>query len=83
MVTPAMFARAADALAAQVKPRDLEAGSLLPPVDEMRDTSAAIAEAVVREARDSGVGRQIEDKDIAREVANTMWDPVYPRLKAV
>jgi len=77
IVTDAMFAAAADALAAEVHTDDLAAGSLFPPVRDIRRVTARVAEAVVKEARDSGVGRQLADADIPEAVTGAMWNPVY------
>ena len=76
-VTDGMFAVAAQRLADEVKASDLASGNLFPPAQEIRRVSARIAEAVVREARESGVGRAIPDQDIPRRVAAAMWDPTY------
>jgi malic enzyme len=81
-VTEAMFAAAARQLADEVRPDDLAAGMLFPPIAEIRRVTARIAEAVVREARDSGVGRPIADEDISRAVATAMWDPEYLPMDA-
>jgi malic enzyme len=80
-VTDAMFAAAARQLADEVHAEDLEAGMLFPPIAAIRRVTARIAEAVVREARDSGVGRVIPDEDVPAAVAAAMWDPAYPALE--
>jgi malic enzyme len=80
-VTDAMFAAAARQLADEVHAEDLAAGMLFPPISAIRRVTARIAEAVVREARDSGVGRPIPDGDIPAVVAAAMWDPAYPALE--
>jgi malic enzyme len=82
-VTEAMFAAAARALAAEVHDADLEAGSLFPPVGQLRWVTAAVASAVVRAARDCGVGRAIEDERVEDEVAEAMWEPSYVPLEPV
>ncbi len=76
-VTDGMFAVAAQRLADEVKASDLATGSLFPSAHEIRRVSARIAEAVVAEARDSGVGREIRDEEIPQAVAAAMWDPAY------
>jgi malic enzyme len=76
-VTDSMFATAATRLAEEIRPEDLESGSLFPPIREIRRVTAAIAESVVREARDVGVGRAIADDAIPAAVAEAMWNPVY------
>ena len=88
-VTDAMFAAAAEQLADAVGPDDLASGSLFPRVRELRRVSARIAEAVVRTARDEGVGRPIPEAEIEAAVADAMWEPAYvpivaaPRHEAV
>jgi malic enzyme len=72
-----MFAVAAAALAEQVGPEDLAEGSLFPPVHELRRVTARIAEAVVAQARDEGVGRPLADEAIRPSVQRAMWDPAY------
>ena len=76
-VTDGMFAVAAQRLADEVKESDLASGSLFPFTHEIRRISARIAEAVVAEARNAGVGRQIPDAEIPKAVAAMMWDPAY------
>jgi malic enzyme len=77
-VTDGMFQVAADRLAMEVREDDLAEGSLFPKVRELRRVTAAIAEAVVREAISSGVaGRVIEDGKIHETVRQAMWDPAY------
>ena len=82
-VTDGMFEVAADTLATQVAPRDLSQGMLFPSVTALRDTAARIAIAVVREARDAGVGREIDDDEISGVVAAAMWEPAYPEMTAL
>jgi malate dehydrogenase (oxaloacetate-decarboxylating) len=76
-VTDGMFAVAAQKLADEVKASDLASGSLFPSATEIRRVSQRIAEAVVAEARNSGVGRQIPDAEIPKAVAAMIWDPAY------
>jgi malic enzyme len=76
-VTEGMFAAAAERLADQLRADDLAAGSLFPPISALRRVTARIAEAVVREARESGVGRAVPDEEIPALVASAMWEPVY------
>lgn len=76
-VTDGMFAVAAQRLADEVSAADLESGSLFPSTRDIRRVSARIAEAVVAEARDSGVGRPIPDDAIPLAVAAATWNPAY------
>jgi len=77
-VTDAMFTAAAECLTRETSDDDLLAGCLFPPVRRLRDVAARIAEAVVREARDSGVGRSIPDEQISGAVRAEMWSPGDP-----
>ncbi len=79
-ITDGMFAAAAETLAAEVADADLQAGALYPPIAALRRVTARVAEAVVREARDRGLGRPFSDAEIPASVAAFMWDPVYPVL---
>jgi len=79
-VTDGMFAVAADRLASEVRDEDLAAGSLFPSQSEIRRVEAAIAEAVVKAARDEGVGKAIPDDAIPAAVRSRMWDPRHPTV---
>ncbi|HSB21343.1 MAG TPA: NAD-dependent malic enzyme [Anaeromyxobacteraceae bacterium] len=78
-VTDGMFAAAADRLAAEIRDADLAAGSLFPPPSDLRRVQVAIAEAVVKAAREDGVGAPIPDDAIPEAVRSRMWDPCYRR----
>ena len=79
-VTDGMFRAAAERLAEEVRPEDLEAGALYPPVPALRRVTARIAEAVVRQARADGVAGDAGSEDVGRLVAEAMWEPAYVRL---
>jgi len=81
-VTDSMFTAAADRLAGVLSEADLAAGQLFPRVRDLRRVTAAIAEAVIREARDCGAGKAVPDAQIPELVATAMWTPEYPRLVA-
>jgi malate dehydrogenase (oxaloacetate-decarboxylating) len=76
-VNDQMFRAAAECLATQVSDEDLAAGTLYPRVRDLRRVSTRIAEAVAREARESGVGRPLADDAISRAVKEAQWEPVY------
>jgi malic enzyme len=79
-VTTGMFTAAARRLAENVHAGELEVGSLFPPTARIREVTASVAEAVVKEARNSGVaGRSIADEDIPAAIAQAMWHPAYLR----
>jgi malate dehydrogenase (oxaloacetate-decarboxylating) len=80
-VSDGMCRVAAECLADQVSRTDLDAGVLFPPIRELRRVATRIAEAVVREARDTGLGRPLPDEMIADAVAGAQWDPRYPLLE--
>jgi malic enzyme len=80
-VTDAMFAAAAEALAAAVTEADIGAGALYPSTSSLRAVTVKVAEAVTREARDRGQGRPLTDQEIPGAVAAAMWDPEYPELR--
>ncbi|OPF83907.1 NAD-dependent malic enzyme [Streptomyces antioxidans] len=74
-VTAAMLLAAAQAVADQV---DLTqpGASLLPPVENLRESSAMTATAVVKAAVGEGVATS-KPADPARAVRQAMWEPVY------
>jgi malate dehydrogenase (oxaloacetate-decarboxylating) len=82
-VNEGMCRVAAEALADQVSREDLAAGTLFPPIRDLRRVAARIAEAVVREARDTGLGRKLPDEAISDAVSAAQWDPRYPALEPV
>jgi hypothetical protein len=47
---------------------------------DLRRVTVRVAEAVVREARDGGLGRPFTDAEIPEAVAAAMWAPDYPEL---
>ncbi|MGW2647514.1 NAD-dependent malic enzyme [Streptomyces sp. NPDC001393] len=74
-VTAGMLLAAAQAVANQVDPSGPGA-SLLPPVDNLRESSAITATAVVKAALDDGVATS-KPVDTAEAVREAMWQPVY------
>jgi malate dehydrogenase (oxaloacetate-decarboxylating) len=82
-ITESMFTAAAARLADLVRAEDLAAGSLFPPIADLRAVTAEIAVAVAREARNAGVGQPLEDAEMEGVVRASMWEPVYPVLEPV
>jgi malate dehydrogenase (oxaloacetate-decarboxylating) len=76
-VTDGMCLAAAQCLARLVTDADLDAGSLYPPIRDLRQVAGRIAESVVRAARDEGVGRKLDDSEIPQAVAAARWEPHY------
>jgi malic enzyme len=81
-VSDAMFRVAAETLAQQVSDEDLAAGTLFPRLRDLRKITHTVACAVVKQAREEGVGRPIDDAEIPDVVRKAMWTPDYPRLEA-
>jgi malate dehydrogenase (oxaloacetate-decarboxylating) len=82
-ITDGMFAAAARRLAEEIRDDDLQAGSLFPPVEDLRRVTSGIAEAVAQQAVRDGVGRDLTVPAIAAAVADAMWMPAYPRYVPV
>lgn len=74
-VTDGMLLAAAEAVASQVNPQDLGA-SLLPPVDNLRASSATVAVAVAKQAVKNGVATK-HSNNWVQSVQDAMWQAVY------
>jgi malate dehydrogenase (oxaloacetate-decarboxylating) len=79
-VTDGMLLAAAEAVASQVSVA-ARGASLLPPVDNLRASSATVAVAVAKAAADDGVAT-IKHDNLVQAVEDTMWQPVYADLPA-
>ena len=79
-VTDGMLLAAAQAVASQVDPTEPGA-SLLPPVENLRASSATVAVAVARQAEADGVATASHD-NLVQAVQDAMWQPVYGNLEA-
>ena len=77
-VTDGMLLAAAQAVASQVDPTEPGA-SLLPPVENLRASSATVAVAVARQAEADGVATASHD-NLVQAVQDAMWQPVYGEL---
>lgn len=77
-VTDGMLLAAAQAVASQVDPTEPGA-SLLPPVENLRASSATVAVAVARQAQADGVATTSHD-NLVQAVQDAMWQPVYGEL---
>jgi malate dehydrogenase (oxaloacetate-decarboxylating) len=78
-VTPGMIRAAARAIADERDSTNPEA-PLLPPIETLRTTSAAVAAAVGRAAVLDGVAGR-EEETFEDTVGATMWEPVYRPLR--
>ena len=74
-VTDGMLLAAAEAVASQVNPQDTGA-SLLPPVDNLRASSATVAVAVAKQAVKDGVATK-QPENWVQAVQDAMWQAVY------
>jgi malate dehydrogenase (oxaloacetate-decarboxylating) len=81
-MTDGMFLAAAQAVAERADPT-LMGASLLPSVDDVWDTSVAVAMAVVRAAQRDGVAQAELDGDLEERIRAAMWSPTYRRVLAV
>jgi malic enzyme len=72
-----MFSLAARTLSGCVSEERLALGALYPSQDALREVSFGIACAVVRHARDAGLGRAIPDDEIEETVRSAVWYPSY------
>lgn len=81
-VSDGMFHAAAEALAGFVSGDSLAAGSLFPPLAEIRAVSERIAAAVIQVAHDEGLATEPMPADLGAFVAARMYQPVYPDLLA-
>ena len=79
-ITDAMFHASARALAEFVSDSSLADGSLFPPLSEIRQSSARIAEAVIRVAQEEGLATRPLPDDLPAYVASRMYEPAYPDL---
>ena len=75
-MTDRMILAAAEAVAGLV---DATTGgaSLLPQINDVRETSVAVATAAARAAAQDGVARAKLEDDLEAQVRASMWEPVY------
>ena len=76
-ITEEMFLVAARALGESISEERLAKGSLYPRGADLRQVTRHVAIAVVREARDCGIGRAYRDDLIETKVDEEMWYPEY------
>lgn len=76
-VTDAMFMAAAKAVAALSPTAKDKAASLLPPVDQLREVSFAVAKAVALQAQADGVAAACDEAEAERRIKAFVWEPKY------
>ena len=75
-MTDRMIAAAAEAVASLVD-ATTPGASLLPQINDVRETSVAVATAVARAAAADGCARAHLEPDLEAQVRRSMWQPVY------
>ncbi|MGI9291392.1 MAG: NAD-dependent malic enzyme [Gammaproteobacteria bacterium] len=81
VISDAMISVSAHALAAAVTDEELQRGLLYPSVSRLREVSAQVALAVMKQAASEGCCAG--DDDFEERIANAMWFPKYPEYVAV
>jgi malate dehydrogenase (oxaloacetate-decarboxylating) len=76
-ITDAMFMAAGKALADLSPTKQNKAGRLLPPVEELRMVSVAVALAVARQALAEGVADDGGEQGLLQRINTLIWEPVY------
>jgi malate dehydrogenase (oxaloacetate-decarboxylating) len=80
-ISDRMIAAAADAVA-RLSDATRPGSPLLPPVEDLRTVSSAVAIAVAVAAQDEGLAQVTIDNPV-QQVYQAMWRPEYPRLEAI
>ncbi|WIG46628.1 oxaloacetate-decarboxylating malate dehydrogenase [Bacillus halotolerans] len=80
VITPAMFAATADAIAEMVDFETPGAG-LLPSIDKLQEVSIQVAIAVAEAAIKDGVANR-QPEDVKQAVLDAMWTPEYKKVIA-
>jgi malate dehydrogenase (oxaloacetate-decarboxylating)(NADP+) len=75
ILTDDLFLAAARTLARLVRPGDLDAGALYPPLAQIRKISLAIAVSVATKAHALGIARARRPKNVRRSVERLMYTP--------
>lgn len=76
-VTNEMFLAASEALSGMVTADESAKGMLLPPLTSVREAAYQVALAVARQARDQGLGRLLDDEELARLIREAQWEPSF------
>lgn len=76
-ITNEMFLAASEALSGMVTADESAKGMLLPPLTSVREAAYQVALAVARQARDQGLGRLLDDEELARLIREAQWEPSF------
>jgi malate dehydrogenase (oxaloacetate-decarboxylating)(NADP+) len=80
-VTDEMFFVASRILANEVSDEDIAMGRIYPPLESVRDVSAAIAEGVAKVAFERGLARESNGDNLTRDaIREAMFEPDYTDL---
>jgi malate dehydrogenase (oxaloacetate-decarboxylating)(NADP+) len=77
LVTDEMFLAAARVLAKEVSEADLEQGRVYPPMNRIREVSAAVAEAVAAVAYGQGLATEPRPGNLSDHIRSMMYEPNY------
>ena len=58
-------------------PEDLKQGKVLPDITDVRMVSSKVSLAVVKAAREAGLGLRADDDRLQAMIFSAMWDPKY------
>ncbi len=79
-VSDGMFMAAAEELNAHAPALKDSAGSLLPPLSNVREVAMDIARAVAVQAQDEGLADPCSKEDLQKHLDAKHWHPAYPNL---
>jgi len=72
-----MFLTAAQRLSELIKPRELEKGTIYPPLNEIRDVTLELAVAVAEQAYKQNLANIPKPDNLRQAIAAYMYDPTY------
>jgi malate dehydrogenase (oxaloacetate-decarboxylating) len=81
-ITDAMLLAASRAISEFVTPEQEAMGLMLPPMEVIREVSFQVALAVAKEARDAGLGRRLDDAQMAKAIRKAQWEPAFAPYRA-
>lgn len=81
-VTDGMLLAASKAISAMVTPEQEAMGLVLPEMEHIREAATAVALAVAKQAREEGLGRRLDDEQLAALVAKAQWEPHFTPFRA-
>lgn len=83
VITDSMLFAAAEALAGCLPPSASKRGQVFPAINNIRDVSATVAAAVIRDAVKNGIATtEIDLENVEENVRSKMYDPTYSQVAA-